>query len=42
VANSLVIRLPAAADAPAEWITIDRSGEGIGTTLRGPLEEALP
>lgn len=36
----LVIRLPAAAETPAEWIAVDASGARRGPPVTGPLEEA--
>lgn len=36
----LVIRLPADADAPAQWIAVDSEGTRIGPPVSGPLAEA--
>ncbi|HZD52327.1 MAG TPA: type II secretion system protein GspL [Woeseiaceae bacterium] len=40
MAEFLVVRLPAAADAPAEWIAVEASGARRGPPVTGPLEEA--
>jgi len=40
MAEFLVIRLPADAHAPAEWIAVDASGARRGPPVTGPLAEA--
>jgi len=42
VTNSLVIRLPAKDDGPIEWVTVDRTGAGVGQPKSGLPGEAWP
>ena len=40
MAEWLLLRLPRAADEPAEWLVCDAQGFAAGTTQRGTLGEA--
>lgn len=41
MAEVLVIRMPADADAAASWIAVDSSGTRLGSPVTGPLSEAV-